>query len=84
MEKEFIEMAQRCSSEIKEMRRAIANLQPKADAYDKLSIVLGLLPQPSQGYGEDIAWKLDKRVEELKAALTAASLTHQLARQNPE
>ena len=73
MEKEFIEMAQRCSGEIKELRRQLSVLQPKADAYDNLVIVLRLLPKPSQGYGEDLAWMLDKRIAELKASATKES-----------
>lgn len=67
-DKEAIEMMQRCSSEIKELRATIDRLAPKAHAYDQLSVVLGLLPQKSQGYGEDLAWTLDKRIGELKKA----------------
>jgi len=64
---EAIEMMKRASAEIKELRFQIARLEPKADAYDKLSIVLELLPRPRRGEGEDIAWKLDKRIAELEA-----------------
>lgn len=64
-EAELIEVMKRCSGEIKSLRAEIARLQPKADAYDKLSIVLNLLPRQSQAYGEDLAWRLDQRIAEL-------------------
>lgn len=62
---ESIEMMKRCSNEIKDLRAQIARLEPKADAYDNLVTVLGLLPKTSRGFGEDLAWRLDKRIEEL-------------------
>lgn len=64
--RELVEVMARCSSEIKGLRQTIDRLAPKADAYDNLVVVLGLLPRPSTGMGEDLAWKLDRRVEELK------------------
>lgn len=65
---EAIEMMKRAAGEIRELRATIERLKPKAHAYDQLSAVLGLLPQPSQGYGEDVAWMLDKRIAELEKA----------------
>ena len=40
--KEAIDMMLRCKSEIMSLRAQIERLSPKADAYDKLAIVLGL------------------------------------------
>ncbi len=62
-----IEMAQAAIAEIEMLRSVNRNLVSKADAYDMLTAVLRLLPQPSQSMGEDMAWKLKRRVEELKA-----------------
>lgn len=64
---EAIEMMKRASEEIKSLRRERDALAPKAHAYDTLTAVLGLLPRPSQGYGEDVAGMLDKRIKELQA-----------------
>lgn len=64
---EFIQMAARCRDEIKELRARVERLQPKADAYDNLAAVLRLLPQPPHTMGEDLVWRLDKRIAELKA-----------------
>jgi hypothetical protein len=64
--REAIEMMNRCKHEIQNLRARIAALEPKADAYDKLAIVLGLLPRPSVGMGEDLVWTLDKRIRELQ------------------
>ena len=65
---EAIQMMKRASAEIKDLRRQIDRLAPKAHAYDNLSAVLRLLPQPSQGYGEDVAFLLDRRIEEIMKA----------------
>ena len=62
---EAIQMMNRCKSEIVNLKAAIAHLQPKADAYDNLAAIVRLLPQPSQSYGEDLVWVLDKRIREL-------------------
>ncbi|TAL43814.1 MAG: hypothetical protein EPN91_05515 [Salinibacterium sp.] len=64
--REALEMMNRCKHEIQNLRATIAALEPKADAYDKLAIVLGLLPRPSVGMGEDLVWILDKRMRELQ------------------
>lgn len=62
---EAIEMMNRCKTEILALRAQIDRLKPKADAYDNLAIVLHLLPQRSEGAGEDLVWRLDKRIREL-------------------
>lgn len=64
---EFLQMAARCRDEIKDLRGVIGRLSPKAEAYDAISTVLGLLPQRSQGMSEDLVWRLDKRIAELMA-----------------
>lgn len=64
--KEAIEMMTRCKQEIMSLRAQVDRLTPKADAYDKLAIVLGLLPRQSVGMGEDLVWVLDKRMRELQ------------------
>lgn len=72
-DQEATQMMKRASGEIKSLRAQIATLAPKADAYDSLRAIIGLLPQRSQGYGEDVAWMLDKRIDEImKAAVPAA------------
>lgn len=62
---EFVEMGKRASAEIKMLRNHIAQLAPKAEAYDNIARVLALLPQRSSGDGEDVAWMIDRRVKEL-------------------
>ncbi len=62
---EAIEMMQRCKQEIIGLRKTVERLQPKADAYDNLVVVLGLLPRPSVGAGEDLVWRIDQRIREL-------------------
>jgi hypothetical protein len=64
--KEAIQMMQRCVEEIRQLRNRVAALEPKAAAYDDLSTVLRLLPKAPLGYGEDLVWTLQKRIEELQ------------------
>ncbi|MCB2117925.1 MAG: hypothetical protein R3D85_16475 [Paracoccaceae bacterium] len=70
-DREAIEMMQRCSSEIRSQRRQIEALEPQAEAFRVISRIVGLIPGPSQGYGEDIAWQLDKRIKELRVQANA-------------
>ena len=62
---EAIEMMNRCKSEIINLRAEIGRLTPKAHAYDNISSILRLLPQPSQGMSQDLVWVLDRRIREL-------------------
>ncbi|GGH36252.1 hypothetical protein SAMN05444007_108241 [Cribrihabitans marinus] len=72
MEKqEAVEMMERASSEIKNLRAQVAELRPRAEAFDAVQNVLGLTCSKSLGYTEDWAWMLDKRAAELKAELAA-------------
>lgn len=66
---EQAQMLSRCSTEIKDLRRQIDRLAPKAEAYDALLTVLNLLPKGNRSTGEDIAWLLDKRLSELQAVI---------------
>lgn len=49
------------------LRKRIEVLEPKAHAYDTLSVVLDLLPRRSQGEGEDVAWLLKREIEKVEA-----------------
>lgn|GEM_PF-5483068 len=66
---EAIEMMKRASAEIKALRAQIADLRPRADAYDRLAQVLDLLPTRNVGMAEDVAWMLDRRVVDLEGAM---------------
>lgn len=62
---EHIEMMNRCKHELQQQRATIDRLAPKADAYDNLVAVLRLLPKPGLTMGEDLVWRLEKRIDEL-------------------
>lgn len=61
-----IQMMERCAAEIQGLRAQIERLTPKAEAYDSIRLILGLLPAPSQAYGEDLAWMLRKAIADEK------------------
>lgn len=63
---EFIETAELSAAEIRALRAQVAELAPKAKAYDALVTVLGFVPRQSQGYGVDLAFQLERRVDELR------------------
>lgn len=65
---EAIEMMNRCKHEIIGLRVEIERLRPKAHAYESITAILRLLPQPSVGASEDMVWLLDKRIRELTPA----------------
>lgn len=66
---EALQIMERCTEEIRSLRIQRDALQPKAAAYDLIAKILGLLPEPSRGYGEDVVWKLEKRIAELQSTL---------------
>jgi hypothetical protein len=63
---EFLNMARRASEEIKALRAHISFLLPKAQAYDNMALVLGMIPQQRQGMSEDFASVLDHRIKFLE------------------
>lgn len=63
---EAVEVMTRCKHEILQLRREIERLSPKAQAYDDIAAILRLLPRPSQGMGEDLAWMLERRIDSLR------------------
>jgi len=68
-DKEAIDMMQRCKQEIVSLRKQIDYLQPRAEAYEKISQVLNLLPRQGIGMGEDLVSTLDKRIRETEQIL---------------
>lgn len=68
-DQDAIQMMQRCREEIITLRRQIDRLAPKAEAYDAITAILGMIPRPSQGYGEDLAWRLEKEIAEIQRRL---------------
>lgn len=62
---EAVEMMVHCKEEILHQRRIIAELRPKAEAYDLITKILALLPGKGIGMGEDLVWRLEKRIEAL-------------------
>lgn len=61
------DMADRAAEEIEGLRRQIDHLRPQAEAYQAICSILGLLPQPTVGYGEDIAYRLRRQALDLRA-----------------
>lgn len=66
------QMLNRLGGEIKELQATVAALAPKAEAYDLLKKVLGLVPGPSQGYGEDIHWVIRTELTKIEAEIAAS------------
>lgn len=70
MEKQFIQMMERCKSAIMQRDRQLAEIQPKADAYDVLVQVVHGLSPPTGGYAEEnIVGILNKEIERMTANL---------------
>ena len=65
--KEAIEMMQRCAAELRQLRKERDTLVPQAEAYRVMRDIVGLMPQPARGYGEDLVWILEKRIKELES-----------------
>ena len=72
-DRDVIHMMQRCAEEISRLRQRISMLEPKARAYDTVSQILALRPQPSVGMEEDLVWRLRKSIEEEEKRLADKS-----------
>lgn len=66
---EAIQMMERCRQEINDLQLEIASLKPKAEAYDNIAVVLGLMPKRSQSARGDFTYTLTNRINELKKEL---------------
>lgn len=66
LRREFIDMMNRCKSEISQQRRFIADIRPRAEAYDLLTKVIGLIPGRGEACGEDLVWRLEQRIKKLE------------------
>lgn len=62
---EQVVMMKECVAEIKHLRTHIAHLTPKAEAYDMLQKIMHHIPGKSQGYSEDIVYKLENEIESI-------------------
>lgn len=61
-EQEQVEMMQRAAHEIRDLRSRVAQLQPKAEAYDNMAALISVAISPrSMGMAEDLAWALERR-----------------------
>jgi hypothetical protein len=65
-DKDAAQMIQRCIEEIQGLQNQVAVLSPKAAAYETVTQILGLLPRPQQGYGEDMIWRLRNELAKLQ------------------
>lgn len=80
---EAIQMMKRASAEIRSLRARIAQLEPRAEAWESVTAILRLLPQPSRGMGEDVAWLLDRRIRELEAVVDAEQAASKAPAEGP-
>jgi hypothetical protein len=69
---EFLNVARRASEETKGLRAPIQFLAPKAQAYDSIVMILGVIPQQRQGMAKSLAFLLDRQVEALTRVNTPA------------
>ena len=69
---EIIQVLRHAHDEVVTLRRRIAELEPKAMAYDTIAQIAALSIHPSnQGYSVDVAWRLKEIVEKLVAERNA-------------
>lgn len=67
-DKEAREIMIRCVAELQTQRQVIDKLAPQAEAYELIrDISRAIIPKQSQGYGEDLVWRLKKKIAELEA-----------------
>jgi hypothetical protein len=66
-------LLQAAKEEIVSLRRQIQFLEPKAEAYDTLRKVIGLMPASNGiGYGRDVNWDIDRFLDLTALPATSA------------
>lgn len=63
---ELLTLLRQAHDEIVTLRRQVNELTPRARAYDDISLILGFIPRQSQGYGIDVAWRVQEAVAEVE------------------
>lgn len=68
---EQAQMLMRVGEDIRQLRNEIDRLRPRAEAYDAIASILGLLPKRLQGAGEDCLWQVERKLREIQAEIDA-------------
>lgn len=72
-----LDLMARAAEEIRSLRRANEILGAKVEVMELFSCVLRTRPHcPEQGYTEDLAWLLEKRIGELRAVKARVPPAH--------
>jgi phage shock protein A len=71
---QMIKMMRRASGEIKELRKIIDAIGPRAEAYEMIKKILSMVPGPGSSAGEDVAWTLDQEANKLEEKLNRARM----------
>lgn len=74
-DREAIEMMRRAAGEIRDLRAHIDRLSPRAEAYEVIRTITGMVPRPSMGGSPDLAWQLDRRAAELEKEMMQPVVT---------
>lgn len=80
-DKEMIGVLSAAEAEIGSLRREIARLAPKAEAYDLVLAIAGFLPAPIRGESVDIGWMLRKHIGELTDAMQSDRAAAEVAKE---
>jgi hypothetical protein len=59
--------------EIKRLRSQVDYLAPRSEAYGAIVKVLGMISGPGQGYGPDVAWAIERFLQEHQSASASFS-----------
>jgi hypothetical protein len=82
---ETISLLRHAHDEVVTLRRRVADLEPKAHAYDTMAIIARQSVRPeSQAYGIDVVWRLKEAVEKLDAERKGAGEDTQWVEHPPE
>jgi hypothetical protein len=80
----MIKMMRRASAEIKELRKIIDAIGPRAEAYEMIKKILSMVPGPGSSAGEDVAWTLDQEANKLEDKLNRARMPAGALSQGPK
>jgi hypothetical protein len=73
---DMIKMMRRSASEIKDLRKILDAIGPRAEAYEVIKKILSLVPGPGMGAGEDYVYTLEQEAKKLEERLERARMTN--------
>ena len=63
---ETLHLLHKCRDELRELRQANREMQPRAQAFEVIAQILDMMPRRTGGMAEDVVWHLDRAIMDME------------------